>query len=426
MKDKRALVAAPRAWSVCLSAGLFFFYEFFQLNIFDVINAALRSDFNIDAQDVSFLSSTFLWANVLFLLPAGIILDRYSVKRVILAALGLCILGTAGFAMTQNFWFAAFCHGLTGIGNAFCFIACVVLVSRWFPAQKQAFILGLIVTMAFLGGMMAHTPFAYAYKLLGWRLALGGDAALGVFFALWIAYWVMDSPEKIQRSTPPRSVLPLFICAIKNTQTWLAGLYTACLNLPIMILCALWGASFQEVVYGLEPIQASSVVSLLFVGSMLGCPILGYYSDKQGRRLPWMWAGLTISFLLMVLLLLPISFGVWSLSMLFFGIGFFTSSQVISYPLIAESNQAQNVGAATAIASVVIMGGGAIGQLCFGYLLQYHNATGHYLAADYHYALYMFPVTLVLAAIALLGIRETYCQPYAAPSSPEHELASLI
>ncbi len=49
------------AWVVCLSAGLFFLYEFFQLNIFDVINQSLREDFHIDATQLSWMSSTYLW-----------------------------------------------------------------------------------------------------------------------------------------------------------------------------------------------------------------------------------------------------------------------------------------------------------------------------------------------------------------------------
>jgi len=146
------------AWLICLSAGLFFFYEFFQLNIFDVINPSLRADFEINALQLSWMSSMYLWADILFLIPAGIILDRYSTYWVIIIAMSVCVLGTLGFALTHSFAWASFFHFLSGIGNAFCFLACVVLVSRWFPPRRQALVIGSIVTMAFLGGMMAHTP----------------------------------------------------------------------------------------------------------------------------------------------------------------------------------------------------------------------------------------------------------------------------
>ena len=67
--DSKLFTSHPMtAWIVCLSAGLFFFYEFFQLNIFDVINQSLRQDFQIDAAQLSWLSSAYLWADILFLL----------------------------------------------------------------------------------------------------------------------------------------------------------------------------------------------------------------------------------------------------------------------------------------------------------------------------------------------------------------------
>ena len=66
------------------------------------------------------------------------------------------------------FYFTAcFFHFLSGIGNAFCFLSCVVLVAHWFPPRRQALVIGLLVTMAFTGGMMAHTPFAYLNEHYG-------------------------------------------------------------------------------------------------------------------------------------------------------------------------------------------------------------------------------------------------------------------
>lgn len=108
--DSKAYV--PRgdltAWVVCLSAGLFFLYEFFQLTIFDVINKPLREEFLLDAAQLSWMSSTYLWANILFLIPAGVMLDRFSTRNIILIAMLVCIIGTMGFAITGSFLLASF------------------------------------------------------------------------------------------------------------------------------------------------------------------------------------------------------------------------------------------------------------------------------------------------------------------------------
>ncbi|MDI1352629.1 MAG: MFS transporter, partial [bacterium] len=396
------------------SAGLFFLYEFFQLNIFDVINQPLRTDFNIDATQLSWMSSAYLWADILFLLPAGIILDRFSTRKVILTAMSVCVVGTVGFATTQSFLLASFFHFLSGIGNAFCFLSCIVLVSHWFPARRQALVIGSLVTMAFIGGMMAHTPFAYLYELFGWRNALLIDGGVGACLLVWIYLVVKDRPCDAPERTQviQGHIISSFAKAFANPQNWLAGLFTSFLNLPIMVLCALWGASYLQVVHHLPDIAASNVVSMIFMGSIIGCPVVGWLSDSQGRRKPLMIIGAVATLITVIPLFMDLALSQMTLSILFFSLGFFTSTQVISYPLIAESNDSANTGSSTGIASVIIMGGGGVGQVLFGWLMTHHaHVSGAaYSVADFQYAMWMFPIAALAALIAVLLTRETYCK----------------
>ena len=408
-------------WLVCLSAGLFFLYEFFQLNLFDVINQPLRDEFNIDAAQLSWMSSTYVWANVLFLLPAGVILDRFSTRKVILLAMAICVLGSLGFALTNTFAWAAFFHSMTGMGNAFCFLSCVVLVSRWFPPRRQALVIGCVVTMAFIGGMMAHTPLVYLINHYHWRHALLIDAGVGTFILGWIFLIVKDKPTVglSTDSSPEKQACKKqfpsgFLLVLANRQTWFAGLYTSCLNLPIMVLCALWGASYLQSVHQLDAIAASNVVSLIFMGSILGCPLVGWLSDSLGRRKPLMVVGAIATLLTVIPLLTGFALSETVLSLLFFALGLFTSTQVIAYPLIAESNHDENTGVATGMASVIIMGGGGFGQILFGMLMRQHAgiATQHYSVADFQCAMWMFPIAAVVALVAILLTRETHCERF--------------
>ena len=412
--DSRAEVSRSNlaAWVVCLSAGLFFFYEFFQLNLFDVINQSLRDEFKIDATELSWMSSTYLWGDLIFLIPAGLILDRYSARLVTLITMLLCVIGTICFALTTSFFWASVFHSIVGVGNAFCFLCCVVLVSRWFMPRRQALVIGSVITMAFLGGMMAHTPLAYLNNNYGWRNALLIDGAIGAFIFLWIYIFVKDSPEDKQSHTTKPHATPSFTKAIVNPQNWLSGFYTSCLNLPILVICALWGASYLQVVHQLSQIAASNVVSLIFIGSIIGCPLVGWLSDKSGHRKPLMIAGAIATLIVLIPLLIDIKLSVNALSIIFFMLGFITSTQVITYPLIAESNCPSNIGASTAIASVIIMGGGAVGQVLFGWLMQLHagSAVNQYGVADFKFAMWMFPIAAAAALIAILFTKETNCK----------------
>lgn len=141
-----------KAWMTVAIASLFFLYEFIQMDLFNVISQSLMHDFSITAAQLGTMSTFYFVANVLFLFISGVLLDRYSTRRIILLTMGLCVVATACFALTHNYYWASFFRFLTGVGGAFCFLSVVRLATQWFPASQMAFVTGVIVTIAFVGG----------------------------------------------------------------------------------------------------------------------------------------------------------------------------------------------------------------------------------------------------------------------------------
>lgn len=409
-----------RAWIVVLSASLFFLYEFMQLNVFNTINADLSATLNIDGRQISNLSAFYFYADVLFLFPAGIILDYFSTRRLIIAALSLCTVSTTLLAFSHTFTQMAILRTLSGVGAAFCLLSAVRLATRWFPPKHLAVATGVIVTMAMIGGSLAQTPFALLNQHFGWRHTLMVDALLGFVFIMVIAWQVRDYPPGSKAKTADEKALkkmgfwPSVFAAWGNPQNWLAGLYTSFLNLPILVIGALWGTQYLTQVDHFTLTQASLVNMMLFVGTIVGSPVLGWFSDAVGKRKAPMiaCAVLSIAVVLMIMYLPHPSF--INAFGLFFLLGFITSAQIISYPLIAESNPSAITGSATGWAAVLIMAGGAFGQPLFGYLLNLHwdgtkvHDVPLYSMSNYHFAWWLFPIMFTVAFIISLFIKETY------------------
>ena len=409
-----------KAWWVCFSAAFFFFYEFIQMHMFNAINLELREAFHVTATGLSMLSSTYLLGDLIFLLPAGFLLDRFSVRSILLISIAVCIVGTWGFAGAHNLYWAAFFHVLSGCGNAFCFLSCIMLVSRWFPPKRQAFVIGLVVTCAFLGGAVAQTPLAWLASTVGWRLALLYDGILGFFVMLLIFIHVVDHPfdahdPEVQKHTQTLGFVKSFAQVIKNRQNWLGGIYTSFLNLPIMVLDAIWGIAYLQKVYGLNTLQASHVTSMIFFGSMLGCPLVGWISDHMSLRCKPMVVGAILSLLCMLAIIFIPNLSYTWLVLLFFLIGVFTSTQIITYPWVAESNPPMITGTAMGFVSLLIMGGAAVAQVLFGKLLdlQWQGLIDAgqriYSVGNYQFAMLLFPIAIAIALASLFLARETYC-----------------
>lgn len=408
-----------QAWVVCCCSALFFAYELIQMHMFSAINQDLVQVYGLSNTQLGILASVYLWANVLCLIPAGLVLDRVSTKRLMLGALALCVFGTMAFALVTHLWWAYLARFFTGVGSAFCLLACVRIATRWFPSTQIALITGMMITIAMLGGVFAQAPLAKLTELYGWRQALMIDSALGVMVMLLIVRFVQDAPNIELEQLRPRQPLGFWqsICASYGRgQNWLAALYTSLMNMPIIILGALWGTIYLTQMHALSRVDAAVVNTMIFVGMIVGGPLMGWWSDRWHRRRGPMIFG-SISSLLLVWGLMQwtdLSFGV--LSILFFSLGFCSSSQVLGYPVVSESNAPWLTATAVSIVSLLTQGGGIIYQPLFGWLLErrWDGTTIQGIAAfqwlNFYDAWWLLLIGFVAALIIAVSIKETYGQ----------------
>lgn len=412
-----------KSWVVLICASLFVFYEFLQMTVFNSIGQILMQSFHISAQQFGVLAASYFYANVVFLLPAGLALDRFSTRKLILGGLGLAIVGTILMASANSFYSALLARFLIGMSSTLCFLSAARLALQWFPARSLALAIGAVATMAMLGGFIAQTPMALLVGAVGWRTALLMNALLGIVFLAIIFKTVENFPPHYQleyeRRAAQLAALGFWQSLTKslhNSQNWFSGLYTACLSISVFIIGSSFGNLYLMQVHHFTLTQASFCSSMVFVGTILGSPTLGNLSDRLGLRRKPMLIGAFISLVLALAFLFLYQPEPVVVALLIFALGFFTSSQIIIYPLIAESNTAELSSTATSIASVLIMSSGAIFQSLFGWLLNLHwdhhtiDGVAQYSTQNFHHAMLILPVTAFISLLAASFLKETYCK----------------
>ena len=415
-----------QAWVVCFSAALFFFFEFIQLNMFNALGPDLLKEFKIDAPVLATISDKYFLANILFLFPAGMILDQVSTRKLIFWSMLTSVLCTFAFAGATAVWQMKLARFVTGIAGSFCLLSAVRLASRWFLPRQMALVVGLIVTFAMVGGMVAQTPLMALINLLGWRWAVGLDAGFGLVLLLLIYLFVQDHPKKplagsehvVHAALKGREFWLALIQTMKEKQNWLCGLYTSLMNLPIFLLGAIWGIFYLTQVRHLTDHQASLATFSLFLGVIIGSPTAGWFSDSIGRRKSPMIIGAVVSLVLILLLMELSTVSTLTAMWLFFLIGFATSTQIISYPLIAESNPLSVTATAEGLASTLIMAGGFTQDL-FALLIQKNwdhqlvNGVPQYSPNDFHLGMMIMPIAFVISLLITIFLRESHCKPFA-------------
>lgn len=404
-------------WVNCFTAALFFFYEFMQMNIFNAIIPGLMHAFTTNALQIGSLSAWYFYGTVLFLFPAGILLDHFPTKKLILIAMSVSVTGTILFALAPTLGFAKFCRFLSGMGGSFAFLSCLRLVSLSFPPQRLALATGLMITFAMTGGIIAQTPMTLLVEAVNWRHALLIYAVAGILFIVIIQLNLrnLSGNLRLPTSNPSMTLSNLrknIKISMTNKQTWLGGLYTCLMNLPVPLLGGVWGSLYLVNVSHLSRAQASYVTTMLFVGIIIGSPLVGWISGRLAtRKLPMIVGSLFALMDVLVLIYYPNS-ELYVLMLLFLGLGIFSSCQTIGYPIVAESNPKSVISTAMSVATILIMGGAGLAQPLFGWLIDFQNKGTSYSQINslqnYQLAISMLPIAFVIGFAIAIIIKETY------------------
>ena len=83
-------------------------------------------------------AGTFLYGTVIFLIPAGILLDKFPVRKIIIAMILLDVVCVFAMAFTSNVALASALRFITGVAHCIAFMAPFRLAPRWFASNRLA------------------------------------------------------------------------------------------------------------------------------------------------------------------------------------------------------------------------------------------------------------------------------------------------
>jgi len=85
-----------------------------------------------------------------------------------------------------------------GIGGAFAVVGCLKLASSWFPVNRFALLVGLMVAVGMMGGVFGQAPVAKLVMAFGWRDTAIGGGLVGAILSVILWLVVSNHPPKMQ------------------------------------------------------------------------------------------------------------------------------------------------------------------------------------------------------------------------------------
>lgn len=402
-------------WIVVLSASLFFFFEFFQANMFNALRPHLMEALSLSPSQFGLLSSLHLWGTLLLIFPGGLLLDRYSVRHIMLAGLALALLGTFLFSLQHDFAGAAAFRVMVGMAaGPVCGVGSLKLASRWFDARRLPLAMGLVIMIAMLGGLAAQMPMHYLAEHYGWRMALRADVAMGVLF--WCVMWLnlknhpKHTPGPVMAASPSPdqddnlSVRERFAAVLRNKNNWFVAVYASLTNLPLPLLGSLFANQFLAHQFGHSTAEAAFITSWLYLGMALGAPFVGFVAGRWGSLKKPMMVGVVGNLALLSILLSGMHCSVLGASVLFALMGLSTSMHTLLYPYLATTNPSYATATATSLGVMMIMLAAASAQPFLGYLVEHFSHADTLLGQATPYLL--LPACMLVALLALLPLAD--------------------
>lgn len=394
-------------------AACFLFYKYI-LQIFpSIMTEPLMKQFHLTGVGLGNLAATFYYAYMVTQLFVGILLDKYSTRRLTSAAIFCCTMGVLLFSKAETVFMAGLSRALMGIGVAFATVSYMKLAADWFSPKKYAFVSGLLATAAMAGAVFGQAPLAWVVDQVGWRQCLFGVGIVGLGLASLFFLVVRDAPNTVDEQRAIASVsFKDIITVLKSKQNWFLTLYSGLAFSPVAVFGGLWGNPFLEQAYHLSKTQAASKVSLVFVGLGLGSPILGTLSDRLGTRRRVMFISTLISAVALLLVLYCTLLSVHFLSLLLFLFGFGLGAFMLVFAMGKEMNPL--ILTATVIAMINTSDAlfDALTEPLIGKFLDMEwnglvvNGIHQFSLSNYRWALSLLPLYLLLGTVLLLWVKE--------------------
>lgn len=408
------------AWLICALGAFFYGYEYFLRVSPSVMIGQLMHYFDVDAASLGNLSAYYYYAYVPLQLLVGVLMDRYGPRRLLTMACFACAAGSYVFASSRSLVLAEVGRFLVGFGSAFAFVGVLKLATIWLPPERFALMSGFASAIGTVGAIAGDIFLTHMVHGLGWHSTINLSALIAVVLAAAIFFIVRDSgkyaiqPYKPQKANF-KTVLTDLWGILKDKRIWINGLFGCLVYVPTTGFAELWGPRYLQVAQGFSSDSAAWANSIIFLSWGISAPIMGWLSDRIKRRVLPMKIGAAFALLWFSLLLYLPQITQTSVIILLALGGMSYAVQVLVFAYACEITPTRAAGTAIAVTNMLVMLGGMVFQPLIGWVIDLCHRTfgqgdmAHIGITEFRYALTIIPLSLLLAVILPLFLKETEC-----------------
>lgn len=219
--------------------------------------------------------------------PAGLLLDRFGSKALIIAGAALMSCGQLTLALTESLPVALGARAVVGLGDAVTFISVLRLVPYWFSPRRVPLVTQLTGICGQLGQVLSAVPFLALLSASGWTTAYASVAAFGALAIVLILLIVRNAPEGTVTTGAAMTVRQT-LTSLKTV--WLRpgtrlGFFTHMgTQFSVTVFALMWGVPYLTVAQGLSPTAAGTLLTVSVAAAIGAGVVIGILTGRHPHR----------------------------------------------------------------------------------------------------------------------------------------------
>ena len=340
------------AW---LITATYYFYQYALRSAPAVMIPQLSEGLGISTAAVASLVGLFYFGYSPFSLVAGVAMDRLGPRLAVPIGAAMVGLGALLFASGDE-TLASVGRFLQGAGGVFALVGAIYIVTAYFPPALAATLIGATQMFGMAGGSAGQ--FVVGPMIGGglpWNRFWAGMGVAGLVIAgLLMLLLPKQEPRghREQDSNWVREAAGALGVVFRNPQSILCGVIAGLMFIPTTIFDMVWGVRYLQEAHGMDYGLAVMRSASVPFGWIIGCPLLGFLSDRIGRRKPVI-LGSALALLACLAWALYGRPGVLPPYTIGLVMGIVSGAAMIPYTVIKEANPPRFGGTATGVINFI-------------------------------------------------------------------------
>jgi MFS family permease len=268
----------------------------------------LARELHFSDTQIGTLNAIYSLPNIFLVVIGGMLVDRFTARRMAVATTALCLVGAVVTALGAHFPVMASGRLLFGIGSETLSVAILVALAQWFAGRYLALLFAVNISVARLGSYLADRSPSFAADLYarGWQPPLWLAAAFAAAsFAGALLYFYVDrreAPRGTLALPPPAERFDWRHVLRFRAEYWLLVVVCVAFFSVIFPFRSTFAIKYLQQAQGLTLAAASTLNSYVFLAAVFATPVFGLLLDRIGRNTALLAAGsalLPLSFLVL-------------------------------------------------------------------------------------------------------------------------------